>query len=586
MGSKPTVSLPTQDVSPGRLEAAYRKQLERLIAVSAIEKIWTKQPVLWKSDPDHARIILNRLGWIDVLETMRNDTVSLAEFAQETRLATLADIVLLGMGGSSLAPEVFSLTFPRPADGRRFFVLDSTGPAAVLAVEQAVDLRHTLFIVASKSGKTIETLSQFFYFHHRLYAAGIRPQGPSFIAITDAGSYLAQLAKEYSFRRTFLNPADIGGRYSALSYFGLVPATLWGVDVRGVLDAATEMRAACRPAAPTENNPALVLGALMGAGALEGADKLVLLATPSLVPLGNWIEQLVAESTGKEGKGIVPVAGGAIPTPETLAEGCVVAALRMEGEDATALEAAVASLKPCDVPLVEIRLAKPVDLGGEFFKWEVATAVAGAVLGIDPFDEPNVQESKDNTARILEQFQLNGQMPLSTPRLTDSGIELYAEGPLRHSISTLRLSEALRTFLEQRKPSDYLALLAYVERNQANARQLDALRAKLNERLRLPVLLGYGPRYMHSIGQLYKGGPATGMFLMITSAEAEDPAIPGAKYTFGQLQMAQALGDLESLVRRGKPALRLHLARGVEPGLVQLRRVIDQALAATRPVSG
>jgi glucose-6-phosphate isomerase len=580
------VPLPTQQVSPGRLEAAYRRELERLIAAGAIEKIWTKQPGLWKSDPDHARIITNRLGWIGVLETMRNDIASLAEFVQETRRAKLTDIVLLGMGGSSLAPEVFSLTFPRSTDGRRFFVLDSTAPAAILAVEHAVDLRNTLFIVASKSGKTIETLSQFFYFHHRLYVAGIRPQGPSFIAITDAGSYLAQLAREYSFRRTFLNPADIGGRYSALSYFGLVPAALWGVDVRAVVDAAVEMREACGPGAPAENNPALALGALMGAGALQGADKLILLATPSLVPLGNWIEQLVAESTGKEGKGIVPVAGGAIPTLETLVEGCVVVALRMEGEDATALDGAVASFKPRDVPLVEVRLAGPVDLGGEFFKWEVATAVAGAVLGIDPFDEPNVQESKDNTARILEKFQSNGQMPLGTPRLTESGIELYSEGPLRHLISTVRLSEALRTFLQQRKPGDYLAVLAYVERNAATSHQLDPLRAKLNERLRLPVLLGYGPRYMHSIGQLYKGGPPTGMFLMITAANADDPLIPGAKYTFGQLQMAQALGDLESLVRRGKPALRLHLARGVGSGLAELRKVMDQALAATRPASG
>lgn len=560
--------------------------MQRLVAASAIEKIWTKQPGLWKSDPDHARVITNRLGWIGVLETMRNAAAALAEFTEEIKQAELTDIVLLGMGGSSLAPEVFSLTFPRPADGRRFFVLDSTDPASVLAVKKTVDLRHTLFIVASKSGKTMETLSQFFYFHHRLHAAGIRPQGPSFIAITDDGSYLAQLAHEYSFRRTFLNPADIGGRYSALSYFGLVPAALWGVDLAAVLDGAVKMRASCGPSAPAQENPALALGALLGAGALQGADKLFLLSTPSLVPLGDWIEQLIAESTGKEGKGIVPVAGGAIPAPQTLEEGCVAAALRMEGEPAAALDAAVESLKARGVPLVEIRLSAPVELGGEFFKWEVATALAGAVLGIDPFDEPNVQESKDNTARILDQFQSNGEMPLGTPRLTESEIELYAEGPMRHSVSTLRLSEALRTFLAQRKPGDYLVLLAYLERNAGNGHQLDALRAKLNERLHMPVLLGYGPRYMHSIGQLYKGGPATGMFLVITSAKAEDLPIPGARYTFGQLQMAQALGDLQSLLRREKPALRLHLTRGAGAGLAELRRATNQALAASRPATG
>ena len=583
MGLRPAVTLPTQHVSPGRLEAACRQEFGRLVAASAIEKIWAKQPGLWKPDPDHARIITNRLGWIGVLETMRNEAAALGEFARQIQMAELNDVVLLGMGGSSLAPEVFSLTFPRPANSRRFFVLDSTDPASVLTVEKAVDLRHTLFIVASKSGKTLETLSQFSYFHHRLYLSGIRPQGPSFVAITDHGSYLARLARENRFRHTFLNPGDIGGRYSALSYFGLVPALLWGVDIPAVLDGAMEVRTACEPGAPAETNPALALGALLGAAALHGADKLFLLATPSLVSLGNWIEQLIAESTGKEGKGIVPVAGGGIPTPQTLAEGCLVAALRMEGEDATAFDAAVQSLKSSGMPMVEVRLNAPVELGGEFFKWEVATALAGAVLGIDPFDEPNVQESKDNTARILEEFQSKGKMPLGTPRLTESGIELYAEGPMHTSISALRLSEALRTFLAQRRPGDYLALLAYVERNVGNGRQLDALRAKLNERLNLPVLLGYGPRYMHSIGQLYKGGPATGMFLVITSAKAEDAAIPAAKYTFGQLQMAQALGDLQSLLQRGKSALRLHLARGAGAGLGELLRATDQALATSRP---
>jgi glucose-6-phosphate isomerase len=579
------VSLPTQRVSPGRLSAAYRQEVERLVAARAIGKMWSRQATLWKSDADHLRVISNRLGWIGVLETMHSEAAALADFSGEIRRADLRDIVLLGMGGSSLAPEVFSLTFPAPAGVRRFFILDSTDPASILGVERAIDLRQTVFIVASKSGKTIETLSQFFYFHHRLNAAGIRPPGQNFIAITDPGSYLEQLAGEYSFRRTFLNPADIGGRYSALSYFGLVPAALWGADLAAVLDAATEMRAACGPAAPIASNPALELGALLGAGALNGVDKLFLLATPSLVPLGNWIEQLVAESTGKEGKGVVPVAGGVTPTPEVLGEGCIVAALRLEGEVDAALDALVESVKSRGVPVAEIRLGGPAELGGEFFKWEAATAVAGAVLGIDPFDEPNVQESKDNTARILERFQSSAQMPAGTPRLAEAGIELYAEGVSRRTISTLRLSEALRTFVAQRQPGDYLALLAFVDRHGAHAARLQALRARLGERLGVPVLLGYGPRYLHSIGQLYKGGPPTGMFLVITARPGEDQAIPGAKYTFAQLQMAQALGDLESLVSRDKPALRLHLSRGAEAGLGELQKAFEHALTASRPAS-
>jgi glucose-6-phosphate isomerase len=576
------VSTLTQRVSRGRLEVAYRQEVERLIAVGAVQKIWSRQPSLWKQDTDHARVIRNRLGWISVLDEMREKQPSLCELGQETYQAGLRDIVLLGMGGSSLAAEVFSQAFFGAADGRRFFVLDSTDPESILAVKRTIDLRQTLFIVASKSGKTRETLSQFLYFHHLAQAAGIKPPGKHFIAITDSGSYLAQLAGEYSFRRAFLNAADVGGRYSALSYFGLVPAVLWGVDATAVLDAAVEMRAACGPAAPAQTNPALELGALLGVGARNATDKLMLFSTPRLASFCNWIEQLVAESTGKEGRGVVPVAGAPLLSLDALGEGCVVAALSLQGEDESELDGCVAPLKLRDVPVVEIRLQRDVELGGEFFKWEAATAVAGAVLGINPFDEPDVQESKDATGRILEQFQATGEMPVGAPRLAEDGIELYAEGEVRHTISTLRLSEALRTFLAQRRPGDYLALLAYVDRNESYARQLEALRSSLGERLRLPVLLGYGPRYLHSIGQLFKGGPTTGLFLIITATKSEDLAIPGAKYSFGQLQLAQALGDLESLGRRGKPTLRLHLAQGAEAGLRELRRMMDQALASSR----
>ncbi len=580
------MSLSTQSVFPGRLEAAYRRELERLIQETAIAKIWRKDPSLWTSDAGHAQVITNRLGWVSVLDEMRAQVPRLTEFARQVERAGLRDILLLGMGGSSLAPEVFALTFPRPPDSGRFHLLDSTDPGAVLAAERAVVLRRTLLIVASKSGKTVETLSQYFYFHRRLYLNRISPQGPSFIAITDEGSHLARLATENDFRETFLNPADIGGRYSALSYFGLVPAALCGVDLVPVLDSAMQMREACAPSAAAETNIALQLGAFMGAAAKESSDKLFLVATPALVPLGNWIEQLVAESTGKEGKGVVPVAGPGIPPREVLAEGSAVAALRLEGDDSAALDAALEQLKSRGVPVVEIHLPDRAALGGEFFKWEVATAAAGAVLGIDPFDEPNVQESKDNTARLLENFQTSGEMPAGKSLLSESGIEVYADDARGKKLSTPRLSELFRAFFSERRPGDYLALLAYVERDDASARQLELLRTRLAEHLCLSVLLGYGPRYMHSIGQLYKGGPASGMFLVITAAHAADIPIPGAEYTFGQLEMAQALGDMESLARRGKPALRVHLTRGAAAGLVELRRTIEHTLAAMRPAAG
>jgi glucose-6-phosphate isomerase len=578
------MSLPAQRISPGLLAEAYEQERNRFGAEQAIRKMWAKEARLWKDDPEHARVITNRLGWITVLDSMRSEVPTLTNFARDVLESGLRDIVLLGMGGSSLAAEVFSLTFPAPSGGRRFFVLDSTDPESLLEVQRSLDLAKTLFIVASKSGKTIETLSQFHYFRERLNQAGIRPVGRSFMAITDGGSFLDQLATEHAFRRIFRNPPDIGGRYSALSYFGLVPAALWGVDLAAVLDAAIEMRAACGPDALAEHNPALQLAALLGAAARRGDDKLVLLLTPKLLPLGNWIEQLVAESTGKEQRGIVPVTGGAPPPIDVLAKGCVTVALTLEREDRASLDSTMHTLEELGAPVVQISLASPTQLGGEFFKWETATALAGAALSIDPFDEPNVQESKDNTAEILTAFEAIGKMPVGAPRLIDSGIELYAEGAAR-AISTLQLAPALQAFFAERRPGDYLALLAYVARNAENGAQLDALRAVLAERLAMPVLLGYGPRYMHSIGQLYKGGPASGMFVVITSEKREDVPIPGAKYTFGQLEMAQALGDLQSLARLGKPALRLHLRQGVPQGLAELRKVVGQVLTASRPAS-
>lgn len=573
--------LTAQTISPGYLADVYQEESNRLRAGEALQKMWARRPGLWKDDSEHARIITNRLGWIDVLDSMRAEASTLQDLARDVKESGVRDIVLLGMGGSSLAPEVFSLIFPAPSGGR-FFVLDSTDPTAIQQVERTIDLSHSLFIVASKSGKTIETLSQFFYFHHRLNQAGIRSVGRSFLAITDGGSYLDHLADEYNFRLTFRNPPDIGGRYSALSYFGLVPAALWGVDIAAVLDTAIDMRAVCGPEGEADGNPALQLGSLLGAAARRGDDKLFLLSSPKLTPLGNWIEQLIAESTGKEERGIVPVAGGVAPPIDVLARGCVTAALLLEGDDQTALVPILRELKQRGAPFVEIRLNAPAQLGAEFFKWETATALAGASLSIDPFDEPNVQESKDNTARILEVFESSGEMPLGSPRLVESGIELYADGAVRGSISTLQLAAALRTFISERRPDDYVAILAYVARDAVNGAELDALRASLGEALKLPVLLGYGPRYMHSIGQLYKGGPASGMFLMITSEKPEDLPIPGAKYTFGQLEMAQALGDLQSLGRLGKPALRLHLIEGAPAGLSSLRRAIEQAFSALR----
>ena len=567
-------------VSPGRYEKICADRCDQLRADRAIARIWSRDANLWKKDDAAvAKVVANRLGWIPVLDTMRAQSASIADFAREIEAAGIRNIVLLGMGGSSLAPEVFSLTCRGAADGRRFFVLDSTDPASVLEIERAVDLRQTLFVSASKSGQTIETLSQTLYFQSRLEQAGIKPSGAHFIAITDPGSYLEQFARDNGFRRTFPNPSDIGGRYSALSFFGLVPAALWGVNVGTVLDRAMAARAACGPDAAAAN-PALELGALLGAAALRGANKLILLATPRLVPLGNWIEQLIAESTGKELKGIVPVAGDVAPPVDVMAEGCVVAALRLAGDDSTALDATTQELKKRGAPLVEILLSREEDLGEEFFKWEVATSIAGAVLGIDPFDEPNVQESKNNTARILKEFEASGALPSGKPKLSADGIEAYADGATPQTQAAADLQAMLATFAGELQRGDYLAVLAYLPRDASTEAVVDILRATLSKKVPVPVLLGYGPRYMHSIGQLYKGGPPNGRFLFLTAAHKEDVSIPKAKYTFGQLQTAQALGDLESLAKRSKPALRLHLAGGLAQGLPALAKLFEKALGS------
>jgi glucose-6-phosphate isomerase len=513
------------------------------------------------------------------VDQMRSEAADLTAFADDAAAAGLDQIVLLGMGGSSLAPEVFSLLFPA-SGARRFFVLDTTDPESLQAVDRSLNLGRTLFIVASKSGSTIETLSQFRYFLARLQQAGISPAGKHFIAITDAGSRLDQLAQEQAFRRVFRNPADIGGRYSALSFFGLVPAVLWGVDVNAILDSASEMTAASGPQAPRESNPALRLAALLGAGALQGCDKLFLLAPRQVEPLGNWIEQLVAESTGKEGRGIVPVVAGVDAPLEILEQGAVTVALTLDGHDDAVLERTMAALEERGAPLAEIRMAHPADLGAEFFRWEVATVLVGVALSIDPFDEPNVQESKDATGRLLREFESTGRMPQGSLVLAESGIELYTEGATPDAAQALRISDALRAFCGGRRSGDYLALLAYVARDAGNGAELEALRLRLAQQLQMPVLLGYGPRYLHSIGQLYKGGPASGLFVIITSRKAEELPVPGAPYTFAQLQMAQALGDMQCLAQRNRPALRLHLAQGARTGLAALRGVFEQALAA------
>ncbi|MCL6480971.1 MAG: glucose-6-phosphate isomerase [Firmicutes bacterium] len=566
------VRIPSQQIFPGRFEAAYRAVLRRLDAESVLARIWEGKPEVWKAAPEHAQVIRNRLGWLAAPVAMQAEVVSLEQFAAAVWESGVRQYVLLGMGGSSLAAEVFAHTFPgRP--GAHFVVLDSTDPEMILRVERSLSWPQTLFVVASKSGTTVETLTQFRYFHDRLRVMGVTRPGAHFVAITDPGSPLERLAEAHQFRSIFRNDPTVGGRYSALSYFGLVPAALWGVPLPAVLEGALAMRAACTPDHPSASNPARTLGALLATAAQHGADKLVLLTTPALTSLADWIEQLIAESTGKEGQGIVPVAGEMPGPVEWFARDAVVACLTIEGDSRHELDAFGEQLSSHGVPRVEIRLQQPEDLGAEFFRWELATAVAGAGLGINPFDEPNVQESKDNTARILHR-----RSPEPTPVFTDGAIAVFAEGQLAARIASRRLGDALRALLAEPEPGGYLAVLAFLARTAEYEAALRALRHRLRAALPMTVLTGFGPRYLHSIGQLYKGGPPRGRFLMLTAEHTEDVLIPDVGYSFSQLELAQALGDFAALVQRGRPVLRLHFKQGAQAGLRTLQVAVDAAL--------
>ena len=488
-------------VNLGPLAKPVEKRLSDMEKAEVSRRIWALDHTVWKPDPTE---LTNRLGWLRLPEKMHEHMDLLRDFAESC--GGFERIVLLGMGGSSLAPEVFSTTY----GGKPLTALDTTHPEAVAAVEKSGDLRSTLFIVASKSGGTVETLSHFAYFHDKVR------DGSQFIAITDPGTPLEALARTNGFRRVFLNPADIGGRYSALSYFGLVPAALIGADVHALLDSAEEMACACAECVPLADNPGLWLGAVMGEAAKAGRDKLTLLIPDEIAAFGAWLEQLIAESTGKEGTGILPVEGEPPGPPDVYGNDRLFVSLGVE----TALE-----------PSAVIPFDGKDKLGAEFFRWEFATAVAGHVLGIHPFDQPNVQEAKDATRRLLEADAL------PTEPYDDLG-----------------------ALLEEVRPGDYLAIQAYLPRTPDNTSRLQAARVKLRDRLRVATTLGFGPRFLHSTGQFHKGGPPTGVFIQVVDEPSLDLPIPGKPYTFRRLLDAQSAGDLQALRAHGRKVARVRIS--------------------------
>ena len=549
------------------LEAAVQERLVALAAADFSERLWAADPTLWKADDDfHQKIVANALGWLSVFEGVRDEIQGLTEFVHELRAEGCRSAVLLGMGGSSLAPEVMSAILGTRPGYLDLHVLDSTDPAAVAAVAAAVDLESTLFVVASKSGGTTETACFHAYFYERLRELGGEHAGHHFVAITDEGTSLEQQALDQGFRAVFVNPGDIGGRYSALSFFGMIPAALIGVDLERLLDGVRAMAVACGPDVPAEQNPALRLGAAMGELALRGRDKLTLVFEPPLAPLGAWVEQLVAESTGKEGTGILPVDLEELGPAGAYGDDRVFAAVRLAGAADAGVAGALEALRDAGHPVLEHEMADVLDLGGEFLRWEIAVAVAGHVLGIDAFDQPNVQESKDMTKGLLGEYAATGELPAEPP--ADDGRRVV------YPVGDEDLPAALREFLAQAAAGDYVALQAYVAPGQAVWDQLQAVRLQLRDGLRVATTLGFGPRYLHSTGQLHKGGPNTGLFLQLLGHDPDDVEIPGQPYSFGTLKRAQARGDLTALRAHGCRAIRVCLGDDVPAGLARLAELI------------
>ena len=527
--------------------------------------LWRKDATLWSADPAHQKVAANRLGWLDLPAGMRGEVTGLEGFAAEIRAAGFTHAVLLGMGGSSLAPEVLRRMLGVAPGFLELTVLDNTSPAAVRAVAQGHDPRRTLFLVSSKSGGTIEVACFEKYFFEWARAARGGDAGRAFVAITDPASPLARRAAERGYRRVFLNPPDVGGRYSALSLFGLLPAALIGASPGALLESAARELEESR-SDPT-GGAGVTFGAAVGEAALGGQDKLTLAFGPRWAPFGAWVEQLVAESTGKDGHGVVPVDG------ETLGPAALDRPDRVFVATPDLDRGLGRQIAHHTAPSWLLDLESPRDLGAAFLRWEIATATAAAVLGVDPFDEPNVSEAKHATQAVLDRALAEGRFPAEASLAQGDGWSLYAAGPAEPALRAAGAHEpgaALAALLSLARPGDYLALLAYLHATAAVDQALQRVRAAAGSRSGLATTLGIGPRFLHSTGQLHKGGPDHGLFLQITADEGPDVGIPGEPYSFGMLRRAQAAGDYEVLARRGRRVVRLHLEGDVAAALARL----------------
>jgi len=564
---------------PEPLAAQVKSAITGWQTAGKMKRLWQKDASLWTGSDE-----ASWLGWLDITEEQIAHRDQLAKVAEDARSGGFRHVLLLGMGGSSLCPEVLQMTFGSAPGSPQLHVLDSTDPAQVKAFEGKIEIPKTLFIVSSKSGSTLEpNIFKQYFFEKTKQAVGAEKAGSHFIAITDPGSKMQQVAERDKFRHIFFGRPSIGGRYSALSNFGMVPAAVIGMDMKKFLDRTAEMVRACGDSASVEENPGAVLGLILGTAAVSGRDKVTIITSPGISDLGAWLEQLLAESTGKVGKGIIPVDREELGAPEVYGHDRVFAYIRLETGPDAAQDAAVAAIEKAGHPVVRISMADTYDLGQEFFRWEIATAVAGSVIGINAFNQPDVEASKIVTKSLTSEYETKGSLPAEKPVLEDSGIKLFTGDKNAGELGQLAggdksLAGYLKAHLGRIHAGDYFALLGYIQMNAEHEQALQAMRHAVRDKKKVATCLGFGPRFLHSTGQAYKGGPNSGVFLQITCDDSVELPVPEQKYTFGVVKAAQARGDFQVLAERGRRALRVHLGRNVNADLQRLSAAIQKAI--------
>jgi transaldolase/glucose-6-phosphate isomerase len=574
----PRVSRQTYTLPPP-LAASVKTATDDWRANGKVRRLWQRDASLW-TGTDEAEW----LGWLGITEDQLAQHENLRKVAEDAKNGGFSNVLLLGMGGSSLCPEVLRMTYGKFAGYPELHVLDSTDPAQVKSFDDKIDPARTLFIVSSKSGSTLEpNIFKQYFFERVKQSIGAEKAGSRFIAITDPGSKMQKVAEADKFRHIFYGLPSIGGRYSALSNFGMVPGAVIGMDARKFLERTEEMVQACASCVPVEANPGVILGLILGSAAKAGRDKITIITSPGIYDLGAWLEQLIAESTGKQGKGIIPVDRESIGTPEVYGNDRVFAYLRLESEPEAQQDAKVAALEKAGHPVVRISLTDTYDLGQEFFRWEIATAVAGSIIGINAFNQPDVEASKVVTRNLTNEYEKTGALPGEKPILDDKGVKLFTDDKNAAELAKgagfeKSLVAYLKAHFGRIKAGDYFALLGYIQMNEEHEKQLQTIRHAVRDKKHVATCLGFGPRFLHSTGQAYKGGPNSGVFLQLTCDDAKDLPVPGQKYTFGIVKAAQARGDFQVLAERGRRALRVHLGADLAAGLRTLQAAIKEAL--------